>query len=261
MRGGVRYSLRLLLLAMAVIAVLLAWIGPRWRLRQAEMQVAQKLTASGGHVAFLFPGEPEGNRIVALYLDHSGVKDDDLKLVNRLPRLRLVHLAGTGVSGVGIERVCRLPDLEWLDVSRNDLSQANLESFAKCQRLRQLELASTGVTDEHLARIEPLVGLESLDLSNNATVTADGMAHIAKLSNLRLLQLNFTGVTESGLTHLKALTRLEDLELSGMQISEAGVAPLREMKSLKRLFIKHSRIGAAEVRALKEALPGTMVVD
>src|SRR6476620_7752777 len=113
MQAGVRYSLRLLLFAITVIAVLLAWIGPRWRLRQAEIQVAQKLTASGGQFAFLFPLEPEGNHIVALYLDHSSVKDDDLKLVSQLPRLRLVHLAGTGVSGVGIERVCRLPDLEW----------------------------------------------------------------------------------------------------------------------------------------------------
>ncbi len=252
----IRYSLRLLLLVATLLAVLFAWFGHRWRIRQAEIRVASTL----GRYAFNMPAEPYRDHIVALDVNNS-ISNEDLRLISRLPHLRKVDLSGTGVTDNGLESVCDLQNLEELDLSRVDLSGVDLQPLTQCRELRRLDLAFSNVTDAHLSQLSRLGSLEELVLSCNDGVRSAGMEHVANLTSLRRLDLFHTGVTECGLAFLTSLPHLEELELSGMQISTCGVAHLCQLKSLKRLRVVWARISPAEVETLKESLPDTEIID
>ncbi len=67
----------------------------------------------------------------------------------------------------------------------------------------------------HLSHVQALyLGHSSLD--------DRGLAHLAGLTELTLLDLDGTPVSDAGLAHLSRLTRLEHLALSDTRITDAG---------------------------------------
>ena len=48
------------------------------------------------------------------------------------------------------------------------------------------------------------------------------------MSELNMLDLNFTQVTDAGLVHLTGLTKLKDLRLVGTQVTDQGVSELQK---------------------------------
>ncbi|PWJ58720.1 putative membrane protein [Dyadobacter jejuensis] len=77
----------------------------------------------------------------------------------------------------------------------------------------------------------------ALNLNKLPIQDAD-LAAVAKLKNLRRLDLNFTDITASGLSHLQALGHLHTLSLSGTQLE---IGPLEKqlagLKALKQLTV------------------------
>jgi hypothetical protein len=99
-------------------------------------------------------------------------------------------------------------DIQMLDLSGYEVSNAGLANVERLTGLRALYLRGTGVRDGALAHVEPLVSLETLDLSR-------------------------TPITDKGLKHLAPLKMLSGLDLSGTQITDAAVARLAKMTSLR----------------------------
>jgi hypothetical protein len=59
-------------------------------------------------------------------------------------------------------------------------------------------------------------------------VNDDGLAHIAKLPALEVLDLRWTQVTDAGLQHLHAHPTLRELDLRGTAVTAEGVATLEQ---------------------------------
>jgi hypothetical protein len=101
-----------------------------------------------------------------------------------------------------------------------------------------------GFTDEALAHVCRIGTLTELDLGD-AWVTNAGVPQIAKLKELRRLQLGWTrDVGDASLPALAKLPKLEFLGLGGTKVTDAGLPALAAFPSLREL-----------------ALPGTAVTD
>lgn len=94
--------------------------------------------------------------------------------------------------------------------------------------------------------LEPLTTLPTDALRRlillDCPVTDTDIAHIACLTELRLLDLFRTAITDHACTTIAKLGRLEWLSLTGTTIGDSGVAELRGLHELRRLSLKATLI-------------------
>lgn len=149
--------------------------------------------------------------------------DSSLEYLSWLPELHYLSLRGAcGVAGDGFAFIGQhLPKLESLDLeSCLQLTDAHLVHIAKLSRLRSLDLWNCWRVTDHgldiLAQgLAPYRCLELLNLRNCTLITDDGLRHVAKLTELKELDLGDCCVTASGIDHLATLLRLEGLYFGG----------------------------------------------
>jgi len=96
--------------------------------------------------------------------------------------------------------------------------------------------------DADLAALTPVAdALIWLDLGETA-VTDSGLAGLARMKNLRRLQLDHTVVTGAGLVHLAGLTQLESLNLVGILLTDADLPALAKLPRLRTLFVWNTSV-------------------
>ncbi len=104
---------------------------------------------------------------------------------------------------------------------------------------------------EQLKALEPLGRqIVSLDLDKMPVTDADVPA-IMQFSNLRVLNLAFTGITGAGIAQLCKLEKLKSLSLSGTAIKADDIACLTTKKSLRHLYVWNTAIPPAEIPSAK----------
>ena len=103
------------------------------------------------------------------------------------------------------------------------------------RRLEALTVSDSWITDSALAAIEQCKDLRAIDISSNREVTDSGVSRLARLTNLRELNLAFTGVTDNGVAALAGLSELHSLDLGGTCITAGGLRHVRRMQELRVL--------------------------
>lgn len=106
------------------------------------------------------------------------------------------------------------------------------------------------MTDEMLERLSHLEHVVSLKLSNSKALTDDGIRHLARMPQLRELDLGQTGVTDRGLEVLRHLPNLESLSLVLTRVTDTGIAYVRGCHSLQRLNLMWTNTGDGAIRTL-----------
>ena len=126
----------------------------------------------------------------------------------------------------------------------------------------RIQLTRTPVNDNDLAAIHELTGLRELLIDDaRSCVTATGLEHLAGLAKLEHLRLRGTGCddaalaevarlpelrvlnvprgefTDAGLAELAKLVRLEQLRFGSPQVTDAGMKTLLELPALKRIHL------------------------
>jgi Leucine-rich repeat (LRR) protein len=149
------------------------------------------------------------------------VGTDGLSALSGLTQLEELYLAGTVVDDDSCKLIAKFPKLKKLRLARNQVGDAGLDALSACSKL------------------------EELDLSEDALLTDAGMAHIAKLTALKKLNLWRVQITDDGALKLAPLTKLEWLNLDNTKLSDGGLAVLKEMKSLTFLHLGSTQITAA----------------
>eukprot|EP00884_Botryococcus_braunii_P008079 jgi/Botrbrau1/17272/Bobra.0015s0030.1 len=183
------------------------------------------------------------------------------KILDRpLDRLRtltsLVFKAGcsahqTAANLPSLMGLARLTGLRSLTVINRNIDQSlrlpGLAHLRCLPHLESLQLQGVGFNDTILADIAASnTCLTRLQLCNEPGVTDGGLALLAKLTNLRVLQLEIPedqrshldpwSITDHGLPHLSALCNLQDLNLSGnFGMSSAGLGFLLHTTGLQKL--------------------------
>ena len=124
------------------------------------------------------------------------------------------------------------------------------------------------VTDADLAECGKLWCLQEIDSGFCYGATDAGVAHLKKMTQLRVLSMQTRGVTDVGLVHLKGLSQLQDISLSNTQVTNAGLANLSAMLQLGLFDLNFTQVGDAGLMHLKRLtrldvlkLAGTKVMD
>jgi hypothetical protein len=106
------------------------------------------------------------------------------------------------------------------------------------------------MTDAMLLDVTGIDELIALDLSGSHGVTDDGVRHLARLANLRTLDLSGTAITDAGMAVLRDLSRLETISLAGTRVTDSGVVSLSACDELRDVNLGMTRTGDGAIRAL-----------
>jgi hypothetical protein len=144
---------------------------------------------------------------------------------------------------------------------------AALPHLRRMPGLRAVWLIGDLARDESLVHLQGLGSLEELHLLDPKGLTDHGLARIAGITSLKVLQIDpppsvWPAISDEGLRHLEALKRLERLSVRGARLSDEGIGRLRTLPRLAELDIEGcSGVTAAGVRRLKEARPNLKVIQ
>ena len=276
-----RFSLKALLVAMALFSLWLGYITHRAR---QQKQAVAAITEVGGRLSFAhqrMPNDKDGARsydreieppvprwiVNAVGVDYfrsvdsvslvdAPVSDQWLAQLDKLPSLISLTLRRTNVTGPGVAQLRWLRNLEQLDIEgMHDVTDETLRSIGQCRRLEQLSLYNCpAITDVGLQYLAPLVKMEQLVLSNSQ-VTDAGVVHLAGMSKLRMLQLGGTHVTDESPALLGTLKELYWLDLRGTQVTDKGLRHLEGLTKLWQLALWDTQATQAGADRLEAKLP------
>ena len=198
----------------------------------------------------------------------SGLRDEDLADIAKIPAIRYLHDNGFGPSAraqfgkltelealstsfagyVTDEDLRCLQQLKLLEVlalrstvtrpepltspgrSAPSFGAVSLKPLARMSRLRELELSSDGLSDEALVHVGAVPELLSLTLEGH--FTSDGLKSLSRLKSLRQLSLD-GNFDDNGLVHLAQLTNLESLVLLSDRLTGTGLVNLSKLPKLR----------------------------
>ncbi len=146
-----------------------------------------------------------------LTLQEARISDAGLAFLSHLSELEYLSLAKTDV-GPGVAVVEQFPKLRQLNLVDTKIDDAVLESVGRVRTLRKLWLQHQEITDVGLRHLRQLEVLESFGF--DGTVTAEGLAYLARLSRLDSLYLDgVKGLDSECFDVLIGMTQLKHLEV------------------------------------------------
>jgi len=166
----------------------------------------------------------------------------------------LVAMASLALLGYGVFYLCWCG---WGDHARAVAAVGNVNGRIhrnwRCQVVGVDFSCRSSVSDEDLVHLRSFPQLQFLSLAvNYEDITDSGLVHLEGLSNLRHLDLKFTGVTSKGLVHIENLKSLQYLDVCHTQVDDAGLRHLERLRNLRYLDLGATAITDAGLRHLRE---------
>jgi hypothetical protein len=202
----VQFSLRGLLVLVAVCAV---WLGIAFHRAREQARAVATINSSGGYVFYDFQG------VEFRSFDQWGTSEFPTWLLDQLG-VDFFH----DVTLVVIDVVPATDDI--------------LATLAQLPEVRYLAFFSARVTDQGLAHLQSLNKLQLLSIQareDNAPHLEDAaFSVLAKLPDLRDLEIQGENLSDHGLDYLNGLAKLERLILVDTQVTRAGAEALSKSR-------------------------------
>lgn len=255
------------------------------------------------------------HRLRKLVLRGTDVTDVSLPYIAALTNLKSLDLSYTMLGDGGLESLPALTELEELNLGGTRISGTNLNFLKLLPKLRKLTFKgiqrrnagacwTPTLTDLDMDTISMLAGLEELNLGvgvslgrtgvpvggGNCRVTGGiqitdlGLAKLAKLKKLRMLDVsgaklsaaglevlrglpqlerlslwNCTALDDSASATLAAIPKLANLDLSYTSVGDATLQRLATLPSMKYLYLTDTKVTPAAVEALRKQKPAFFV--
>ena len=206
----VRFSLRAMLLATAIIAVWFGWIVNRAEKQKAAVaaiQVSKGLIQYDCHtnffvrspfsIKYLSPteseldarlgsprlraliGEDYFQEVVSVVLFRDNYKEGVLETLHGLPSLKYVCLHRLPLSDAEIQSLAQIPRLETLILYDCEIADESLRHLSKARHLSKLGLSFTTITDANVDHLKKMPGLIRLNLTRGC-ISTEGLDELWK---------------------------------------------------------------------------------
>ncbi len=129
--------------------------------------------------------------------------DEHLKAIGCMKKLKYLNASGTRIKGTGLKYISELPDLQTLDIRRNQLVTGALSGLKGHKSLETLLLSDSSIKNEDLKDIADSNTLKYITLHNTG-ITDDGLLILSRIKNLKYASLYDTPTTKQGLDDLKS---------------------------------------------------------
>lgn len=268
----VRFGVRALLLAVALLALVLARsvVSARQQARAVDA-----IRQAGGLVIYDFQYDdgridPDERRrspypdwlrrrlgddalhdvaAVVLHYEHRWADPADFAPVRSLGSLRLLALRLDSMDAATARWISELSGLEYLTLEFGPGATAAAEvRLTRLGRLRSLDLGD-GAPAAIVASLGAPGALRALSVRDRRA-DDQWLAHVARLEDLESLGLSGTGVTDEGVSRLGRLPRLRELDLSGTRVSDAAIPALLRLPALESLSVLSTGISEEGRRRL-----------
>jgi Leucine-rich repeat (LRR) protein len=167
--------------------------GPAWMQRLFGERYFQRVIHLDGSPCIssveLLPWAAQCSWLECLRIVNSrDVQSHHLVAIGQLRRLSSLDLTRTGIGDEGMAHIERLPDLKSLDLYGTNIGDEGMRHVGRMRNLRSLDLDGTHVTDPGLEHLKGLSELEVLNL-RGTRVTDAGLCHLKALPKLQILNL------------------------------------------------------------------------
>jgi hypothetical protein len=137
-----------------------------------------------------------------------------------------LSLPGANLNGESFRIIGQCVNLNWIDLSQNQVGNEDLYKLRACKKLHQIILTECRFQSSSLRGLELFPILDELDLSGSQ-VQDYQLANFQNLKSLRSLRLIATDVTDEGLRHLANVRTLQSLDVSRTRVTDQGVRNLK----------------------------------
>ena len=219
--------------------------------KNLDEQLLEKLTAS--HLkSVTLVGELDDSicaRLAAIAsleevtLSSTVVRGEQLGRLQGLEGLVTLKLEGcTSLTTEGLRQLNQLTGLKRLHLNHTEVSDEKLLQLTDLAQLEFLDLrVNQSLTDAGLAALAAMPRLQELSLFYCPGIQGAGLAHVAKLSDLKVLNIGNNKIQDEGLERLSENRSIQELKASlNQNITDAGVVHLAKMKQLKKLELRFS---------------------
>lgn len=142
------------------------------------------------------------------------------------------------------------PQLVSLDLENGQFENDALAVLEHLQNLKTINMRQCSKIDANgLAHLKKVPGLERLLLLYTRTNDA-GLAEVASLKNLIVLDLRGTKIGDEGVNKLTNLTKLVDLKIRSTTVSGASMATIGKMTKLRYLALEDAGVGDDQIGEL-----------
>jgi Leucine-rich repeat (LRR) protein len=214
----------------------------------------------------------------SLDASRSMVNDEGLLLLSQFTALTQIDLASIQINGSGLEGLVplaelrdlslssikmdssdgwehlgKLPQVEKLNLSFSNITDASIPTLISMAGLKELNISNTAMTDDALVQLAKKEGLEILRMETTPNINGSGLKAFVqgKQSGLRCLYASGTSLSREGLGHVKKIESLEVFENNGAQLTDQLLAELKGATNIKTLAVKHNRLTAASGQTLR----------
>jgi hypothetical protein len=251
-----KFSLREMLLGIAVLALVLSTAG-RWLfLTYHQQRAIQAVQFRGGSVGDYEAGGEEKNRL------YSTMGYDPFNRVQSL-----IFTSDRAVE-VAVEHSDQFPDIALLGFRRGvtNAGFAQAGSFNKFPELWIGEFFKSSIGDQGLQHLSQWTNVEDLFFNSCPNITDAGLRHLVGLPNLKMLTLLEEGggmvITDAGLVHVGQMKHLKSLTLTNFpKVTDAGLVHLHDSPKLEYLVVRLTGVTDEGLQKLYKALPDCRVVS
>jgi internalin A len=201
------------------------------------------------------------------YAEH--VTDEGIAHLRGWKKLRKIDARGTKITDNGLAHLSTLATLEWLDCGYAEVTNSGLDVLASLPALKHLAIGGNKLSDAGLHFLRLLPGLRSLDLSGSqrtdsglwfVALTDAGLDSVTAIPELEELYIAETKVTDLGVAKLARLKNLRVLDLGGTPVTARGLAALKASAIEELRLYKAEKVGDDALPHLV-AMPRLSAVD
>lgn len=247
-----RYSMRTMLLATTIAAVVCATLG-RIGVQQTRSAMAMRELLDSGGAPEVYPTKEDDWLEQRLGFD----------MFNKVDGIELPSAQAVDTL---LENADSFDHLEWVSFPRpaTDEVVSRAKEFEQFPEFKSFALYHNALTDESLKHISQCDAVEDLFV-NGSEITDTGLSYLTRLPKLQSIRLvgdedaSRMAITDAGMNSLGRVTGLRRLWFKGLPITDAGALSLATLQDLQWLLLRNTDITEQGYEQLCHALPNCLI--